>query len=233
MRRARGLAPVAALLLAGCATEVDFARAELPVAPLRPAPGPVAIAVEDARPDVVAGERPANWAGVARITMGIPFEVRTRSGAPLAFEVREAWLASCARSELATAADGEPAARTLALEIERWTSDGYFGELKVEYALALQLRDGEGAQLAGGRVAGERVERYVGDAGYGEACRRVLRGALEELLALPELARSLGGPPAAASPERPAAPGPCARCGAELTLAWRHCPMCGAPAGAR
>lgn len=243
MRGAPGLAPLAALLLlAGCVTEVDFARAELPVAPLRAAPGPLAITVEDARSDVAAGERPANWAGVSRITMGIPRQVRTRSGAPLAFEVREAWLASCARAELDTAAEGD-AARTLALAIERWRSDGYFGEVTVDYALGLELRDGAGEPLASGRVVGERVEHYMGDAGYGEACRRVLRVALEDLLASPELAAALGAAPpddaptaTPASPPAPqvtSAPPPCARCGAELTLAWRHCPMCGAPVGAR
>ncbi len=236
----RRAAPAACLvaLLSGCHTQVDFARSELPTALLGAGGGPVALAVEDHRPRVVAGELAPSWAGGARITLGIPSGVHTHSGEPLAQEVLTAWLRSAARAEVAALPAGAPGAppRTLLLAIEEWASDGYFGEVTVRYDLALRLRLGGAPPRQVGRTVGARVERYVGDVGYADACRRVLRHAVAELFDLPEVAAALRTPPRARPPEPPldtagAGAAACGGCGFALEAAWAHCPSCGAPVG--
>jgi len=198
--------PLVSLLLGCSAPTVDLAGVQLELPRL--SSGGLRVIVEDARGDVEP-----SYYGVARVTMGIPREVHTRGGEPLADELQAAVLAGL---EAAGQETDPEAPRTLRLVLNAWESDGYFGALTFEYDLGLFV---ESDPVRSARVAGSQEATYTGSDQYAAACQQLCVQVLSELFQ--EL---LGSPP---SGEPSAAV--CAKCFAELQPDWRVCPHCATP----
>lgn len=154
------LLPILAALLAfglgGCAVgnRYDYRTAigGLPVS----GTGEVAVAVTDARPYVVSGEKGPDFVGLQRGGFGNPFDVKTASGGPLADEMRNAIANALQRQGYKVLAANQPAPRKLDLNVLEWKTD-VMARMKVLYDLTLSVYDGSGTLLARSASKGEEV----------------------------------------------------------------------------
>lgn len=82
-------------ILGGCAVgqRLSYQSALVPM-PRIVSNIPVAIAIQDKRPYIVSRNKPESFVGLMRGGFGNPFDVKTTSGQPMAFEMREAIVSS-------------------------------------------------------------------------------------------------------------------------------------------
>ena len=79
---------IAVAALAGCAVGQKFSYADGHIALLaNRSDTPTAVAVLDQRPYILSGDKRENFLGLSRGGYGNPFNVRTRSGAPMAADM--------------------------------------------------------------------------------------------------------------------------------------------------
>ena len=162
---------VAALLLAGCALTEGYKYDAAPVSLASlAAPGKISLAVLDARPYVVSGNKPEKFAGLLRGGYGNPFDVSTASGNPVARDLRDA-LARGMRERgvdvvaIDTAAAAQPlqarnglfatrARRHILLTLHEWKSDSLV-RTSLYYDVTLEVFDEGGKALTSRRLRGE------------------------------------------------------------------------------
>ncbi|AXQ29292.1 hypothetical protein D0B54_11585 [Solimonas sp. K1W22B-7] len=169
----------------------------------------VNVGVHDERPYVISRDKPVDFVGLARSRYGVPWNVKTTSGRPLATDFGETVTAALTRQEvrarqilldptkngrkeretlLATGAD-----RYLLLTLVDWRSDTMVNTALI-YDLRLQIFDRRGVQLAQASLRGN-------DALDGQFFNRfsktrsdvpsAYRQKLESLFAQPQIARAL------------------------------------------
>jgi hypothetical protein len=135
-------------------------------------PRSVAIAVLDQRPYVLEGAKVDSFAGLSRDMFGIPYDVVTPKGAPLASDMASALLAAFRSkgfaAEVATSRpeDGPEAARQalsrtfasrmLLFTILQWRTDSNW-TTRLDFDLSLEVLDGGGGRLATARVSGKET----------------------------------------------------------------------------
>jgi hypothetical protein len=143
-----------------------------PPAPLKvslPFEGSVALAVLDARPDVVSGDRKATFIGFSRSLYGIPYPAHTQSKKPLAedlsnlftralklggTQVQAVSTSPSGRRQAAIQALQESGAERLILvEIRDWWSDTLI-HTDLHYDLGLTVFNSQGQELGSSSVAG-------------------------------------------------------------------------------
>lgn len=130
---------------------------------------PVRFGVVDRRSEVA--DKGDNWVGVQRSLTGIPYQVVTASGRPLATDVGEALTASlvkdgfAAKQILVPTGAGDRVAEGLVksegglgilLVIRKWATDVYF-KMNLTYDLGVEVIDSAGKPLAEASVAGDDV----------------------------------------------------------------------------
>lgn len=165
-----GVVVSAALLLQACASGGRSAHTPVRVVLDYPGSGPVAVAVRDARPDVVGGSRKETFIGLQRSLYGIPYAVQTSSGKPFAAEIAamlERGLSAqkvdaevveaspfAPRDETINALAGTGKPRLLLFEISEWYSDTY-ARATLHYEVSLVVLDQEGRELGRSTAKGE------------------------------------------------------------------------------
>src|SRR5262249_26243787 len=145
---------VLAALSSGCAVGQTINYRD--VAPMlrAQAPIPLAIAVQDRRPEVVSGAKPKTFVGLCRGGFGKPFDVKTSSDKPLADDFMSViWRSFRARGyrlsgvpvgaevlpeQIAAMAAKTGATRLLSVQIAAWKSDTYSGT-KLTYDLVARV----------------------------------------------------------------------------------------------
>lgn len=158
-------------LLGGCAigNKYDYQIARAEVAAPAPAPADLAVAVVDLRPYVLDRDKTPDFVGLQRGGYGNPFDVTTKSGAPLASEFTQLLQRSFARDGVlppalvltagAPAADiqsafaATKASRLLLVEMREWKSD-VFAQVTMHWDLTGRVYDRNGATLGEDRVQG-------------------------------------------------------------------------------
>lgn len=162
MQRAFGLwvkttaSVLVCLSLVGCAVgnRYDYAGSigGLPIS----GTGTIALAVTDARPYVLSGEKKSDFVGLQRGGFGNPFDVRTGSGKPLATEMRDAISAALVKQGFTVVSPTDSAPRKLELRVLEWKTDVMM-KMKILYDLELSVFDQSGALLARRTTRGEDV----------------------------------------------------------------------------
>lgn len=158
-----------AAMLGGCAIGQQYAydRATIPLPRVESA-GTVGLAVHDARPYVVSGNKDPSFVGLMRGGFGNPFDVTTSSGRPLARDMRDVIeRAMKSRGLRVTGVDiapssGDGARRTLVasgsdrnvlVTLREWKSDTLL-RTELLYDVTVTVLDREGAELASKRLHG-------------------------------------------------------------------------------
>lgn len=125
--------------------------------------GRVAVAAWDQRPYVLSGNKDPHFVGLQRSLYGIPFNVSTDSGQPLATEMGKAMVLTLAGAGFGATPVELPAQdqqsqalqallqaglrRSLLLRVDNWESDNYKNPT-VTYDLSLAVYDHDGRRLA-------------------------------------------------------------------------------------
>ena len=157
------------IVTSGCAIgrKVDYGSAM--TLPVKEGSGQLAVGVVDHRPYVVAGDKAPTFVGLQRSGVGIPYDVNTQSGRPLAadfsgamskaltdkgYSVTEVELAPSAtvdeaKSKLAAVKAG----RRILLEVREWKTDTY-AEAGLFYGLYLDVLDQHSAVIGHAETAG-------------------------------------------------------------------------------
>lgn len=201
----------------GCSTTVDYTRVALP---FKPGTGPISLTVVDSRLDPVE----PSWVGIVRSSFALPFGVHTESGSALSKDMASALVHSLSEAGYAPT-DPSSSVAGYALELQEWSSDGYFGTLTLSYGLTLRV-------LRGGRVVGEvqregeLVAAYELRSRYSRTCERLFAEVLWDLFAEAQrLPRALD-----AGVKSPGSAGAvCAKCDTALEGGWTVCPVCATP----
>jgi hypothetical protein len=151
---------------------VNVAVAAPPPAPLKlavPFQGSIAIAVLDARPDVISGDRKETFIGFTRSLYGIPYPAHTASKKPLAEDLANLVTRALklgggtAKSVSASPRSGREAAvqalqasgadRLVLIEIKDWWSDTLI-HTDLHYDLALTVFNAQGQALGTSSAGG-------------------------------------------------------------------------------
>jgi hypothetical protein len=196
----------AALCLTACGG-MDYADRSAPLS--YSGSGNVAVAAWDQRPYVVNDDKSPDFVGLQRNLYGIPFNVKTASGRPLADEMGDSLAASllsaayAARPVRLTPQDTASSARAkllaarprraLLLRIDQWESDTNRNPT-VKYDLTLTAFDALGRTLGASRVRGEQdVEgRLLAPAGLArQTVPALFTQKLDQLLNAPQIAAAL------------------------------------------
>jgi hypothetical protein len=243
MIRGMMMVVVLAALSAGCAVGQTITYHDATPS-LRPpaAPVPLAIAVQDQRPEVLSGKKAPTFVGLMRGGYGNPFDVNTTSRKALADDVMAVLWRSFGASgyrlsgvavaptasaqEIVTKVAGKGAARLLVVQLGWLKSDTYMSTT-LKYDLTARVFDvPSGRPLGVWRVARERVlgsDAWNPPALAKRAVPEAYREALEELLNAPPIMSALvAAPPppvAEAAPPAEAPPGPVPAAVPEATLA--------------
>jgi hypothetical protein len=168
-----GVVALLAMILvvtAGCAVgrKVDYSSGT--TLPMKEGSGQLAVGVVDHRPYVVSGDKGATFVGLQRSGVGIPYNVNTQSGRPLAsdfsgaiskaltdkgYTVTEVELApkdtiDAAKSQLGAVKAG----RRILLEVREWKTDTY-AEAGLFYGLYLDVLDENSAVIGHAETAGQ------------------------------------------------------------------------------
>ncbi|WP_158896637.1 MULTISPECIES: hypothetical protein [unclassified Pseudomonas] len=148
----------AALQLAGCAIgqKIDY-RQTAPQLSVK-ADKPVAVAVLDERPYVVARNKDATYVGNIRGLYYNPWSVRTYSGSPLSADLQDAVQKALARSAITAlpsqVSDRAPQGqKLLVLKLREWKSDAYM-RVRFDYDVITQVLDDQGKLLASDEIKG-------------------------------------------------------------------------------
>lgn len=206
---APGLLLFVLLILSGCAVgnAHDFDKVTLDAA--LASDQTVALTVQDARPDIVGGDKNPNFVGVTRGGFNNPFDTTTSSKRPLAEILRDQVTAMLEADGIAVqAVDALPAARiddavaklvatqserSIYLVIDEWHSDlGYSSYL--EYGFVLSIFDAAGKILAEARERAEidlTVGGFTALADAEEIALSTYKAALEKLFADPKIVAAL------------------------------------------
>ncbi|HEU0196056.1 MAG TPA: hypothetical protein VFQ88_02425 [Nevskiaceae bacterium] len=200
---------VIASTVSGCAIghKQDFSN--LPAALTYTGNDTLAVAVDDRRPYVLDDDKPASFVGLQRGTYGVPFNVLTQSGAPLAVDMSRSLAATFDAAgfsaEIVPTVIGEDAGdararllvarphRGVLLTLDQWETDTYKrGTLK--YALTLAVYDTTGKTLAAERTQGreELGGSLINPAGHARtAVEAAFKRMLSALLDTPAVAKAL------------------------------------------
>ncbi len=154
-----------------------------------PFEGPMALAVLDARPDVVSGERKETFIGFTRSLYGVPFSYHTRSKKPFAQDLSD--LVSRALKQGKTPAEvivvspfggrqtaidalrKSGAERLIFLEIRDWWSDTLI-HTDLHYDLLLTILNAQGQELGSNGATGHEE--------LGRGQQRLLAAATNRIL---------------------------------------------------
>ncbi len=165
-----GVVFVVAALLGGCAVGQSISYADAPVAMQGvSSSGSVAVAVQDERPYVLSGNKSERFVGLMRGGFGNPFDVTTKSGAPLADDMRDAIgralkahgasvvPVSVAFRDSAVTAKRKlldaKARRAILVTLREWKSDSMMAT-DIHYDATLAIFDESGNQLAMSTIRG-------------------------------------------------------------------------------
>jgi hypothetical protein len=225
MIRGMMMVVVLAALSAGCAVgqTITYHDATPSLRPPAP-PIPLAIAVQDQRPEVLSGKKPQTFVGLMRGGYGNPFDVNTTSKKALAddvmavlwrsFRVRGYQLFGVAvtptvlPAQIVAKAASTGAARLLVVQLGYWKSDTYVSTTLKYDVTARVLEVPSGRELGAWRVARDRVlgsDAWNPPALAKRAVPEAYNEALEELLnAQPVIGALVAVPP----PPPVAAPAP-------------------------
>ncbi|MCL5776433.1 hypothetical protein M1105_05450 [Limibaculum sp. FT325] len=200
----------ALMTLAGCAigNEYDYRAASAPV-PASSAET-LAVAVTDHRPYVLSGDKSPDFVGLQRAGFGIPYNVTTASGAPLADDLSvllaNSFAAAGTEVEIirlpnGASADaaleqfkGTAADRFLLIEMLEWKSDHY-AQVTIHWNLVGQVYDRSGRLLGEDRIQGTRGTGegfWSLEAGKNRIVTAEAKRLFGELLARPSIAGALG-----------------------------------------
>ena len=139
--------------LAGCAVgnTYDYQAADIGLPVM--GTGQIGVAVVDRRPYVLNGDKDADFVGLQRGGFGNPFDVKTKSGNPLAtdmqaslaralkekgFEVTELYFSSPDSTVVATAVRDNGANRNVVLSLNEWKTDAMMN-FALTYDIVLQI----------------------------------------------------------------------------------------------
>ncbi|WP_054774832.1 hypothetical protein [Methylogaea oryzae] len=128
---------------------------------------PLVVGVQDRRPYIVSHNKSPDFVGLQRAAVGIPYDIHTASGAPLADDMAKT-LAGALRgatpvsigSNLSRAdairtlhADGK---RAVLLTLNEWRSDAYVGAT-LHYDMEMEALGADGHTLASARIHGSEA----------------------------------------------------------------------------
>lgn len=172
----KGLLMFLVLWLSGCAVGNKYQYQTSSIAlPVRTDSGTtVILTVEDGRPYVLSGEKPASFIGLQRGGFGNPFDVSTATGRSMTEDMAEAIETSLVDAgykvvnamgeanleKLVKRAVEDGASRILLLKVRDWKSDIYLA-ITLHCDLELRIYDAQGVQLA------ENEMRFVEEVGGG------------------------------------------------------------------
>lgn len=162
-----------AIVLGGCAfgQRINYSGSSTFSAPS--AKGVAALGAQDERPYVVNGGKDTNYVGMNRSLYGIPYNVHTTSGEPLADELgslvagglrKNGANVTQVRIPIGTSPEGRialfkptNASRYHLIEIREWMTDNYFGAT-ISYDVSLSVMDGRGSILATKNTRGSDIK---------------------------------------------------------------------------
>ena len=163
----RAFAWMALMLFVGIAVAAPPAPSPLKIS--LPFEGPIAIAVLDARPDVVSGERKETFIGLSRSLYGIPYPAHTPSKKPFAQDLANLVMRSMklggnqvqsvgtspykGREGAIRALQETGAERIVLIEIRDWWSDTLI-HTDLHYDLALTVLNSQGQELGSNFMIG-------------------------------------------------------------------------------
>ena len=160
----------AGAILGGCAVGRSVSYADAPAAMgSLSSSGSVAVAVQDERPYVLSGGKPDRFVGLMRGGFGNPFDMNTKSGAPLADDLRDAIVramkarginampVTVALREQSSAVKGKlldaKARRSVLVSLKEWKSDTLMNT-DFHYDVTTTVFDANGNQLASSTMRG-------------------------------------------------------------------------------
>lgn len=148
-------------LFTGCVGTVPYPTPNLQLSTSQP----IAVGVQDQRDYVLSKDKPDIFIGLFRSFMGIPTDINTQSGAPLATDFTNV-IVSAVKSqglsatpvtlkpewkqeEVSSALLKTRKHKVVLLTIREWKPNMYqMGDLGLPYGLTLEVRDANGASLA-------------------------------------------------------------------------------------
>ena len=164
------LCTVSAIVLTGCAfgQRVDYRGSSdfsIPATKVV-----VALGTQDERPYVVNGDKQATFVGLSRSLYGIPYNVNTSSGEPLADEIGSLVAGALRKNganvtqvkiPVGTSSEGRivlfkttNSSRYYLIELREWKTDTYANPI-LYYDVSLSVIDGSGSLLATKNTKGE------------------------------------------------------------------------------
>jgi hypothetical protein len=164
---------LATLVLGGCAVGQEFSYADGHVALLSGrSDTPAAVAVLDQRPYIVSGDKKENFVGLSRGGYGNPFNVKTRSGAPMAEDMATAVARALeangqpAKAVVAPVAGGTEGAKSALMKsgaerlmlftLHEWKTDT-LEHTGLWFDVTLDIFDAAGETLASKHITGKEV----------------------------------------------------------------------------
>lgn len=151
------------LMLSGCAVgnKYDYRTSSITLPTQSTQASKVVLAVNDERPYVVNGKKPANFVGLMRGGFGNPFDVNTVSGKPLTEDMAVAIEKALGKSGyqvvnvetsadnqvLVNAAAANGASRIILLDVKEWKSDVMMS-ITLHCDIELTILDRQGTVLA-------------------------------------------------------------------------------------
>lgn len=204
---------VLAIAVVGCANRQRVDYAAKPPELTAQSTGRLMIGVHDQRAYVVSGRKTPQFVGLQRDAFGIPYDVRTISGRPLAEEMADALAKafidkgfqarpvpiahSLPRDQILQALAPPDNGKRLIVTVREWRSDR-FANAAAEYDLHVEVIDAAGTVLGQNSIAGkERVDTAVArSSAYRTMLPEYQKRKLEELLNNPAIIAALGAAPA-------------------------------------
>ena len=205
LKKLFALAFAASLAACAAGNKIDYSGRYSAATPVKEGTT-ITLGVQDLRPAVVSGEKSPDFVGKQRDGWGIPYDVRTASGEPLATEVRGLVASSLSRGggtlknvTLApTAGDAQVMAalaapgadRQVYVSLREWRSDSLM-RTSVHYDVTAQIFDESGKLLAKNQVKAEEVVQTSAMYKDGQAIADVFQRAVDTLLRDPSIRASL------------------------------------------
>ncbi|MEX1152417.1 hypothetical protein [Parvibaculum sp.] len=196
LRKLFALVFVAGLTACAAGNKIDYSGRYSAATPVKPGTT-IALGVQDLRSAVVSGEKSPDYVGKQRDGWGIPFDVRTGSGRPLADEVNDLIQNSLSRGggtitpvglaptmgreqvQSALAAPGTD--RQVYVSVREWRSDSLM-RTSIVYDITAQVFDRDGQPLAENRVQGDEAIDTAALYKGGQAIADVFQRAVDTML---------------------------------------------------
>ena len=201
-----GAALLVAAVLGGCAFGRSYSYADTPIGMQGVSSGgSVAVAVQDERPYVLSGAKTDRFVGLMRGGFGNPFDVSTKSGGPLADELRDAIINALKARGISANAVAIPlressatarqkmmdakARRSVLATMREWKSDSMLNT-DLHYDVTLTVYDERGNALASSSIKGMD---NIGSAGLSpdEGIRKASTATLGKLFDDPKVIAAL------------------------------------------